>query len=157
MSIFKAVVKYQGTHYSGWQIQKNQKTVQGEIQRALSVMGQSEMMRTKGSGRTDAGVHALGQVVRIDLSFDIEAQSLLKALNKRLPDDIRFNSIENCLEDFCPIRSASSKEYRYYFSMNEMLDPFLNQFVAKASNDINIERVKEILPLFLGQKDFMNY
>lgn len=157
MNIFKAIIKYKGTNFYGWQVQPGLPTIQGELNRALKVMTKNLLFKTKGSGRTDKGVHALGQVVRIEMPFEIEPLALKKALNSLLCEDIMVESIFFEDSTFCPIRSAISKEYRYYFSNTRLRSPFISPFVANSPKGVNLTQLQEALSLFVGKHDFLNY
>src|SRR5262252_5365569 len=87
---FKLTIEYAGTRYSGWQIQKNAKTIQGEIDRAVRVVTKRNDFELYGSGRTDAGVHAAGQVAHLDVSTSLTPRSLLQQVNDELPPDINL-------------------------------------------------------------------
>ena len=101
MSRFKLLITYDGTNYQGWQIQKDGRTVQGIIENAFSdLSGINERIRVNGSGRTDAGVHALGQVAHIDFETNLNIQALKNALNARLPEDCRIILIEQVDKNF---------------------------------------------------------
>jgi len=106
------IIEYQGTNYAGWQVQSVQRTIQGEIVRAVSrVTGQE--VNLIGAGRTDAGVHALGQVANFVIDHHLEAEQYCPALNFYLPDDIRIKKSYQVKPDFNARRDAISKRYRY--------------------------------------------
>src|SRR3989344_5477295 len=116
MHAYKIIISYKGTNYFGWQVQQeSQVTIQGEINKALSLISKSENIYSIGSGRTDAGVHALNQVCRVEIPLKISPDSLMKALNANLPKDIRVKEATFCEPDFHPIYNASEKEYIYLF------------------------------------------
>src|ERR1700746_101868 len=94
MPRFKLLIEYAGTRYSGWQIQKNARTVQGEIDRATRTVTGRKDFELYGSGRTDAGVHALGQVAHLDVDATIVPQTLRRRINDALPSDINILSVE---------------------------------------------------------------
>ncbi len=157
MNIYKVIVEYKGTNYSGFQVQPSGKTIQGEINSALKILSKSDAVKTVGSGRTDSGVHAFGQVVRIEIPVDIPAASLPKAMNSNLPEDIRVLSAEVVADDFHPIFSAKSKEYNYVFSTEEHLSPFARELVTYFPFHLDIEAMKKGCQLFCGEHDFINY
>ena len=157
MSIYKAIVQYKGTHYKGFQVQTNDKTIQGEIQKVLETISKSSQVRTLGSGRTDAGVHALGQVLKIEIPVDVPGPNLAKAMNSLLPPDIRVMSSEIISADFHPIYSAQSKEYHYIFSTDEILSPLVSEIVTSFPFDLNLSLMNEACKLFIGEHDFKNY
>ena len=100
MPRFKLLIEYAGTRYSGWQIQKNARTVQGEIDRAVREVSKRREFELYGSGRTDAGVHALAQVAHLELYTDLPPESLRRKLNDELPADIHIRAIEKAPHRF---------------------------------------------------------
>ena len=115
---YQIIIEYDGTDFFGWQIQPEKRTVQGEIQKALSIIYQNDI-GVNGSGRTDAGVHAMGQSACFLAPNSIPENNIVKALNANLPKDI---VIRNCLErplDFHPRFHAKSKIYRYRFLIGD--------------------------------------
>jgi tRNA pseudouridine38-40 synthase len=108
----KLTLEYDGTDFSGWQVQPDQRTVQGVLQESLTSMMGSEI-KVIGSGRTDAGVHALKQVAHADVTRDIPAVNIVMGLNSALPGDVRVLDCEDTIEAFHAKRSATGKSYRY--------------------------------------------
>lgn len=157
MSTYKITIQYKGTHYQGFQVQNNGQTIQGQLNKALSVLAKSEDVKTIGSGRTDAGVHALGQVVRVEIPLDIPEEGLMKGLNAHLPWDIRIQKVEKCSEDFHPIFHAESKEYNYVFCLGESQSPFSKELMTQFPKDLDIELMNQAAKLFCGTHDFINY
>ncbi len=157
MSIYKAIVQYKGTHYKGFQVQPNDRTIQGEIHKALEIISKTNEIKTIGSGRTDAGVHALGQVLKIEIPVDVPGPNLAKALNSLLPTDIRVISSEIVLPEFHPIYSAQSKEYHYVFSTAEILSPLVNEIVTSFPFELNLALMNDACKIFEGEHDFLNY
>lgn len=157
MNIYKITVSYKGTRYQGFQVQSAGQTIQGEINSALKVLSKSEDVKSVGSGRTDAGVHALAQVMRIEIPVDIPSENLARAMNSMLPEDIRVLDAVITTKDFHPIFSAKSKEYNYVFSTDQMLSPFANDLVTYFPGDLDIELMKKGCQLFCGEHDFINY
>ena len=157
MNTYKIVVQYKGTHYQGFQVQAVGKTIQGEINSALKILSKSEEVKSVGSGRTDAGVHALAQVMRIEIPVDIPVQNLSKALNSNLPDDIRVVEASVASSDFHPIFSAKSKEYNYVFTTDEIISPFARELISHFPFQLDIELMKKGCQIFCGDHDFINY
>lgn len=157
MNFYKLLIQYRGTDYFGFQVQtEDQRTIQGEINRALKEIAKSDEIKSIGSGRTDAGVHALGQVVRICIPLIIPPESLVRALNSHLPHDIRVISAENCDENFHPIFTAKLKEYNYVFTL-ETLGAFSTELITHYPHDLDIEKMNKACKLFLGEHDFVNF
>ncbi|MFZ4714013.1 MAG: tRNA pseudouridine(38-40) synthase TruA [Bacteriovoracaceae bacterium] len=157
MFAYKLILSYQGTAYFGWQIQKaDQQTIQGTLENCLKQICKSENIKTIGSGRTDAGVHALNQVVRIEIPLNIEAQALVRALNSFLPLDIRVKSATVIEDEFHPIFSAKKKEYIYLFNVKEPT-PFQRNLVTHVPYDLDLESMKKAASVFVGEYDFCNF
>ena len=111
---------------------------------------------TIGSGRTDAGVHANAQIVRLELDFFIENNKLQKALNSLLPSSIKVTLVELCDTDFHPIFHAKNKEYKYYFSTKES-EPFMAESIYYHGKDLDINLMNEACEILEGEHDFLNY
>jgi len=155
---YKIKIKYQGTSYFGWQVQKGPgKTVQGELNNALRVLAKSPAVRTIGSGRTDSGVHALGQVLKATIPIEIPCEGLLKGLNSLLPNDVQISSVQNSDRNFHPIRDSVWKEYLYIFSCEDVLSPFSSPLMTHYPFLLDINLMKKGAELFIGEHDFCNY
>jgi tRNA pseudouridine38-40 synthase len=115
MRNIKLIIQYDGTDYSGWQVQVKETTIQGLLEKALFTVS-GEQTRIKGSGRTDAGVHAFEQVAAFSTGSDLEPDVFVRAFNANLPNDIRVISAENVSEDFDPRYNAANKTYSYLIS-----------------------------------------
>lgn len=157
MNFYKAIIQYKGTAYHGWQIQNSEKTIQGEINFALKKITKDEEVKTIGSGRTDAGVHAFNQVCKIETKLSINPENFLKALNSNLPEDIRVINIERCDEKFHPIFSAVEKEYLYIFTNKRNQNPFEREFMVNVDWDLDFIKMKKACDLLIGEKDFCNF
>lgn len=157
MNFYKLIIQYDGTDFHGFQIQKEERTIQGELLRVLCEISKSTQVKTIGSGRTDAGVHALGQVVKVEMELNILPQALLKAMNSLLPLEIRVIDVEVTNADFHPIYSAKSKEYNYLFYTSKISSPFLNQHMTQYDYEFDLDKFREGCSLFLGEHDFVNY
>jgi tRNA pseudouridine38-40 synthase len=156
---YKLTIQYKGSSYLGWQIQPHDAglTVQGELHRALKTISKSQNVKSMGAGRTDSGVHALGQVVKIAIELNIKSDSLRKALNVNLPDDIRVTDVEVSDEAFHPTVSAKSKEYHYLFTCNETFSPFQKEFIYNYPFEIDLEKMKQACQILIGSHDFSNF
>ena len=110
---FKLLIEYAGTRYSGWQIQKNARTVQGEIDRAVFAATRRSDFELYGAGRTDAGVHALAQVAHLDVYTSLAPELLRRKINDELPADIHVRSIEKAPHRFHARHDARSRSYLY--------------------------------------------
>jgi len=161
LNFYKLTLEYDGRFYHGFQIQKNLSTIQGELHLALEKILLSKRpdfkVKSIGSGRTDAGVHAKNQIVKIDLPFEIPTEALIKGLNALLPLDIRVKGCETCPEDFHPIYHAQSKIYEYYFYNQKRDCAFLHGKMTKFNFDFDEERLQLAMNQFIGKHDFANY
>ncbi len=159
MHHYRLIVSYQGTRYLGWQVQPESygQTVQGEINIALGKISKSSEVKSLGSGRTDSGVHALGQVVKVSIPLKIDPKNLLKALNSHLPDDIRVLDASHSDQEFIPTVHAKSKEYHYRFSTLEIHPPFAQHLITHYPYELDVELMKKACELFIGEHNFINY
>jgi tRNA pseudouridine38-40 synthase len=153
--IYKVVLAYDGTNYFGWQKQPNVVSIQQSFEECIKKSFKMKNVKTMGSGRTDAGVHARGQVVKLEIEVDIEPENLKKALNQNLPKDIQVRSIEKT-DDFHPTMDSKSKTYRYYFSDYDFY-PQDGRGVLKVSESLDIDKMKQAAKLFIGEHSFHNY
>ena len=153
---FKLTVAYNGREYVGWQVQAQGRTIQAELERAIKQVTQ-ETVRATASGRTDSGVHALGQVVSVPLKKDITPEKLLLALNGNLPSDIRVLDITYAVEDFHAIRDAISKRYRYFIQDGRVHDPFLWERSWFLPQEIDHRAMQKAAKMLVGEHDFATY
>ena len=153
MRRIKLTVGYDGTAYAGWQRQQNGMSVQQTIEEALDGLFH-EGTKIQGSGRTDAGVHARGQICAFDLAHPIPLRALILALNATLPDDVRIYGAEEAKADFNPQFDAKRKTYRYRIYDGEVLPPEFRNYAFLPGWRIDWDRAEEAIPLFTGEKDF---
>jgi len=152
---FKVTVEYAGTRYSGWQVQKNARTVQGEIERAvIAATGQREF-ELYGSGRTDAGVHALAQVAHLDLSTSIPPDMLLRQINDELPSDINILEIRKVRHTFHARHSARGRTYVYQVARRRTA--FDKPFVWWVKEDLDLARMRGVGARLVGFHDFRSF
>lgn len=159
MNFYKIYVSYKGTNYFGWQIQntpEGKKTIQGEINLALARLCQNENIKTLGSSRTDAGVHAIEQVFKATLPINLPLQALEQGLNSFLPPEIRILKAEFSSADFHPVGAAIWKEYLYYYSHIQP-SPFESDLVAHYPYEVDFSKMNQAAKLFLGKHDFKNF
>ena len=148
----KLTVSYDGTAYCGWQIQPNGVTVQQTVEKAIE-LATGEKVKVVGSGRTDAGVHAIGQVAHFDTQSSIPPQKFYKAINAHLPSDIRaINSQE--VDNFDARKSAKKKTYCYTLYFSEVELPLKERFAAHIDKLPNVEKIQDAAKLFVGEHDF---
>lgn len=154
---YRLIVQYKGTRYLGWQIQPEGLTIQSELNRALQLVSKCEQVKSMGAGRTDAGVHALGQVAKVGIELKIAPENLVKALNVNLPDDIRIISGELSDEEFLPTVHAKSKEYHYRFTCKRMFTAFQNDLIQNHPFELDISKMREACKILIGTHDFSNF
>ena len=155
MPRYKLTMEYAGTRYSGWQIQKNARTVQGELHRALETATRGRQFETYGSGRTDAGVHALGQVVHVDLPTALPADTLIARINDELPHDINVLSAERVAPRFHARHSAVSRRYRYQLSRRR--SAFEKPYVWWVREPLDLTRMRAAASQLVGFADFRSF
>ena len=153
---WKLTLAYDGTDFSGWQIQPGEPTVQGELQAALGrVTGESPL--PQGSGRTDAGVHALGQVASFELQANIPPENLQRALNRALPAAIRVIDSRTVRGTFHARHSAVSKTYEYRVFRGAVCPPFLARYVHACAWPMDAGALERSARMFEGQHDFLSF
>jgi tRNA pseudouridine38-40 synthase len=153
---FKLIVEYDGTAYSGWQIQNNVPTIQGEIEKVLKFMT-GQMIRVSGSGRTDAGVHALGQVAAFVCRTTLSAKQLHKGLNSLLPSDIVIHTLETVPTTFHPRYDAVSKIYRYHILNRKWPNAIGRQYAWHLRRRLDIEAMRVAIGHLVGRHDFKSF
>lgn len=146
-------VSYDGTAYAGWQVQPGDPTVQEAIERVLQGLVGGPV-KIHGSGRTDQGVHARGQVAHVDLQTRMDAGALFRALNARLPNDIRVLRVARARPDFHARRSAVAKEYRYFIWNGAVMPPERRLYMAHVYRPLDAARMRQAARLFVGEHDF---
>lgn len=154
MPVVKGVCEYDGTNYSGWQKQINSNSIQEEIENALSTI-LNEKISIVGSGRTDAGVHALNQVFHFKITRDLNLDSTKKSLNGLLPSDIAIKSLFFVNEDFHSRYSAKKRTYLYLISKRKNV--FYDRYCWTIFSQLNLNKFFEIQNMFLGRKDFSSF
>jgi tRNA pseudouridine38-40 synthase len=152
----KFVIHYDGTAYSGWQIQPGLGTIQGQIQYALSKLTKQSVLIT-GSSRTDAGVHALGQVANIKIDSHVPTENFARALNNLLPDDIVIANACEVGDDFDAIGSTVSKRYRYTICTAPVRPVLDIRHCWHRPGTLNTEAMQNAAALLVGQKDFKSF
>jgi tRNA pseudouridine38-40 synthase len=153
---WKLVLAYDGTEFHGWQVQPGLSTVQGELAAAIArVTGEATL--PQGSGRTDAGVHALAQVASIALASPIPPPNLQRALNRTLPPAIRVVSAQHAPAGFHARHSAISKQYEYRIYRGEICPPHLARYVYALNWPLDFDAIDRAAPLILGTHDFSSF
>ncbi|MCL4361571.1 tRNA pseudouridine(38-40) synthase TruA [Candidatus Dependentiae bacterium] len=155
----KLIISYDGTDYSGWQIQKEAPTISQTLQdKFYEIFG--KQVKIVGASRTDAGVHALGQVACLQLEHDfvnrISIDKLKQVWNSGLPKDILIRSMEEVPNDFHPQKNVEQKTYYYHFSQKRLL-PFLSRYFFHYRFPLDIEKLKQSSKVFIGTHDFRSF
>ena len=155
MRRLKATISYDGTNFAGYQVQPGERTVQLELEKVLSVMHKGANVKVTASGRTDARVHATGQVIHFDTTLQIPCERYMKALNVQLPRDIRVLAVEEVPGDFHARYSVSGKRYRYIWSCEQVQSPFRRHYTVE-TNGIkpDVEAMRKAAEAILGTHDF---
>jgi tRNA pseudouridine38-40 synthase len=149
---FKLTIEYAGTRYSGWQIQKNARTIQGEIDRAArKVTGRGDF-ELYGAGRTDAGVHAVAQVAHLDVVTDLPPASLVRRINDELPADINVLAAEAVPHRFHARYDAVAR--RYVYQLARRRTAFAKAFVWWVKDDLDLAAMRDAAGAFVGMRDF---
>lgn len=153
MQTFKLTLAYDGTNYAGWQLQPNGVSIQELLEKALAKIA-AQPIRVHGAGRTDAGVHARGQVASFSFTTRLAPLTLKRALNANLPDEIRVLSCAKVTPDFHARFSAKAKEYRYQIDCGETADPFLRHYALHHPRPLDLAAMKRSAKWLLGKHDF---
>jgi tRNA pseudouridine38-40 synthase len=158
MQRYKAIISYDGSEFSGYQVQPNKRTVQREVEAVLAKMHKGSPIKVIGSGRTDSGVHAMGQVLHFDSPLMIPDDKWVIALNTMLPEDITVLQVQKVSASFHARFDAVGKEYRYVLYLSSLRDPFQRNFACHHPYKLNIEAMQEASTYFLGgPHDFTSF
>ena len=150
---YRLIIQYDGTDFHGWQVQDGLRTVQGELSRVLSLLDDREVM-VQGSGRTDAGVHAEGQVASVHLHREMSPEKLRNAINGNLAHDARVLFVEFAPEDFHARYSAVSKTYSYRLVHGAVMSPFWTRYAHQEARPLDLDRMRECAEGFKGEHDW---
>jgi len=155
MARFKLFIEYAGTRYSGWQIQKNARTVQGELTRVIAEVTSQRTFELYGSGRTDAGVHALEQVAHLDIITSLTAETLRRRINDDVPSDIHVLKVELARQRFHARHDAVARSYLYQIARRRTA--FAKNFVWWVRDDLDVKKMRLVADRFSGMKDFRSF
>jgi len=153
MRRIKIQLSYDGTDYHGWQVQPGLSTIQAALEQVVSEI-EGKPVQVAGSGRTDAGVHALAQVAAFNLDNPIPVDNLRRAMNRLLPRDIRIIVVEETRADFHPRFQAKAKTYEYRLYRGEICSPFERRHVYHHPYPLEVDKMIEAAPLLEGEHDF---
>lgn len=157
MKRIKAIIAYDGSAYSGFQIQNNSRTIQEMIEKALKLMHKGEIVKVVSSGRTDAGVHAQGQVIHFDSSINMPDESWARALNGLLPVDIVVVGVEVVTDDFHARYDVTGKTYKYFLHQGKFRNPFKSHYSTYFPYVLNLQLMREGAEHFIGTHDFTSF
>ena len=164
----RLVISYKGTNYFGWQdlgTSEQKRTVQASIHKVLKKICKYQSCTISAASRTDAGVHAQGQVIKITIPIAIDSEKLLLGMNSLLPTNIRILQCNPCAAEFNANKNCKRKEYHYYFCTDPIYNPVLNDIVAhiatnnisSATEELDIELMRRACKLFIGKHDFYSF
>ena len=148
-------IQYDGTDFHGWQVQAKGRTIQGDIEKALSIIYSEEKITLLGAGRTDAGVHALGLTANVKLPAKLSANELLQALNGNLNQDVRIDSTEIVEDDFHARFSATAREYEY--RLVKVFSPVTRNYTTALKWEIDKNLLNKCAELLSGKHDFTSF
>ncbi|MCQ4671245.1 tRNA pseudouridine(38-40) synthase TruA [Lactonifactor longoviformis] len=154
---YKLIIQYDGTRYDGWQRQGNtENTIQGRIEEVLSRMVQAPV-EVQGAGRTDAGVHALGQVASVYLDTDASEDEICQYLNLYLPEDIGVVEVRQAADRFHARLNASGKVYRYRIGIGAYKNVFERKYYYPLGKELDVAGMREAAALLVGEHDFKSF
>ncbi|MEH7349237.1 tRNA pseudouridine(38-40) synthase TruA [Gottfriedia acidiceleris] len=157
MNRIKCIISYDGTLFNGYQVQPNQRTVQTDIEKVLMKMHKGNPIRIQASGRTDTGVHAVGQVIHFDSEYALQPEQWKRALNAQLPKDINVRFVEIVDVNFHSRFDVVRKEYRYFIWNEKDENVFSRNHHYFFPFDLNIVKMQEALDCLLGTHDFSSF
>ena len=153
---YKLTLQYDGTQFHGWQIQNGRRTVQGELTRVLGLLDGREVT-VHGSGRTDAGVHAEGQVASVQLAGTFEPEKLCAAINGNLDMDVRIIKSESVPDEFHARYSALGKTYLYRIVNARVISPFWVRYAFREARALDLDRMRTAAQYFPGEHDWTGF
>ncbi len=150
---YRLLIQYDGTDFHGWQVQENSRTIQGELERVIGMLEDADV-KVVGSGRTDAGVHADGQVANVILNRGFSPEKLKNAINGNMWRDIRILKCEQAPDEFHARFNARSKTYVYRVVNAPVMSPFWRRFAHHEARPLDVGRMNDVSRLFLGEHDW---
>jgi tRNA pseudouridine38-40 synthase len=154
---YRLTLEYDGTKFAGYQVQPEQRTVQGVLQKALTKMAKGTPVHIDGSGRTDSGVHALGQVVSFDYPGNSPPQNMLMGLNSMMPLDILIKDVQYADPQFHARYSAKGKRYMYRVALGKYTNPFKRLYTGHYAYSVDVDRIQTALKDLVGTHDFTSF
>jgi tRNA pseudouridine38-40 synthase len=155
MSRFRLLIEYEGSNYHGWQQNAGVKTIQGEMLKACQKLFDTKKIELYGAGRTDAGVHALGQVAHLDVSTEMHAKTIFSRLNEMLPNDIHVLKLQKCDALFHARYNAVARSYVYVISRRR--SAFGKRYVWWVKEDLSVGKMQEVAAIFRGFHNFSSF
>ena len=156
MRFLKITLAYDGTEYAGWQTQPDAPTIQSTLESAWNAVTQEDA-KIVASGRTDAGVHAIGQVCSVQTNTRLDSATLIRALSANTPFDIVVRNIETAPYGFHAIRDALRKRYRYSIHFGDVRDPFSRRYCWHVPQVLDLEAMMEASQALIGEHDFASF
>ncbi len=153
---YKITFSYDGSNFNGYQVQPNLRTVQGELEKAVSFLNKKTYTQVVASGRTDKGVHALAQTAMFDLNINNTLYKIKRGLNSNLPEDIHIIDVIKVDDDFHARFNVKKKEYIYKLNTGEY-DPINRNYIYQYNNKLDIESMDEAIKYFIGTHDFTSF
>ncbi|GGA88040.1 tRNA pseudouridine(38-40) synthase TruA [Ornithinibacillus halotolerans] len=153
----KCTIAYDGSHFFGYQIQPDKRTVQGELESALQKIHKKNSIRVHASGRTDTGVHAKGQTIHFESDLKLSSESWTRALNALLPDDLYVHQSEIVPDQFHARFDVVEKEYRYFVLNREERDIFRRKYIYHYPYSLDIEKIERACKYLIGTHDFTTF
>lgn len=147
---YKATIQYDGTHFSGFQIQPDRRTIQSDLEQALTKMSKGHVIKIQGSGRTDAGVHAKGQVIHFDYPSSLPAEKMKNALNSLTTDEISFLDVQIVSSEFHAQYGSIGKKYEYHVDASRIINPFNREYTLHHPYSIDLSRLEYALTQIVG-------
>lgn len=157
MKKIKCVLSYDGTNFSGFQIQPRKRTIHGEIEKALKKIHKGLHVKIQASGRTDSGVHAKGQTFQFETPYDLPIYNWKKALNTLLPDDLYIHQVDKVPTTFHVRYDAIEKEYRYYIWNEREIDVFKRNYAYQFPYPLDVVAMQEACRYIQGEHDFTTF
>lgn len=154
---YKVVIGYDGTNFAGFQRQNNHRTVQGELENTLKKINSGRSIEVYGAGRTDSGVHALGQVIHFDMDNERDEEKLRFALDTQTPDDISVFGVYKVDDNFHSRYSPHEKCYRYTIDLNKAYNPLFRTQALHYRYDLNLDLIEQAITQLEGTHDFTSF
>lgn len=157
MKRMKAKIAYDGSGFAGYQVQPEARTVQQELMKVLQAIHKGEVVQVVASGRTDAKVHATGQVIHFDTPLSIPVSGWMKAMNVLLPEDIRVFEIEEAAPSFHARYHTTGKTYRYKWDRSPVISPFTRNYMVHTKQRPDVAKMRQAAEAFIGTHDFSSF